>query len=86
MITEAIDGIQTHHLLRAEGHGMGTKACDRYCVPLHYTMHDMLHKNGAEIEFFKTYGWAYEDVLKYAKELCERSPDKKIRSLYDKSN
>lgn len=81
MITGYTHGVQAHHLLRVEGKGMGTKSCDRWCVPLHYTIHDALHKNGNEVVFFANHGWHYEDVKGIALALAQGSPDKKIRDV-----
>lgn len=83
MITGATHGVQSHHLLRVEGKGLSTKACDKWVVPLHYTIHDALHKNGNEIVFFANHGWDYEDVKEFAKGLCIISPCNKIRGLYE---
>ncbi len=78
MITGLTDGVQAHHLLRVEGKGMGTKACDIWLIPLHHTIHDALHKNGNEIVFFENHGFDYDKVKLTAIEYSESSPDKRI--------
>jgi len=68
-----------HHLLRVESvKGTGTKSCDMWCVPLHSTIHDMLHKNGNERVFFINNGRSYEWVIGHACALALRSPDVRI--------
>lgn len=78
------DDIHPHHLLRAGGKGMGLKACDSLCVPLHFEMHNALHRNGDEEAFFEDHGFSYEIVKECAQLYCKRSPDEKIRRLYAK--
>lgn len=73
------DFIVAHHLLRAGGKGMGTKACDSLVVPLTSFMHDSLHRNGNEVAFFAKYGIDYEAVKQAARAFALESPDKKIR-------
>lgn len=68
-----------HHLLRVEGKAMGTKACDSWCVPLHWTLHNALHRNGNEIVFFANHGLDYEAVKQIARDLSNKSPDLRIR-------
>ena len=79
MLSGLMDGVQAHHLLRAEGKGMATKASDIWLVPLHHTLHDALHKNGNEVVFFENHGMDYEYVMDTARICSELSPDKKIR-------
>lgn len=83
MISGLTIGVVGHHLLRAGDHSMGSKACDKWLVPLHWTIHNALHKNGNEIAFFANHGWNYEDVKELAKGLCVISPCNKIRGLYE---
>lgn len=68
-----------HHLLRAGGKGMGTKACDSKAVPLHHDCHQELHLYGDEVEWFALNGEEYEDIIELAKVLSAGSPDKRIR-------
>lgn len=75
------EGVQSHHLLRAGGKGLGTKACDSLCVPLYYMTHDALHRMGDEIAFFANHGLDYEYVKTIAKFLALASPCSKIRNL-----
>lgn len=71
-----------HHLLRAESiKGTSKKSCDRWCVPLHSTIHDALHKNGNEVAFFANHGLDYEAVKQIARDLSNRSPDGRIREI-----
>lgn len=80
MLTGKEYGVQSHHLLRADGtHGMGTKTCDMWSVPLHYDMHDKLHRYGDEVEFFEAHGWDYDQVKGEALTLSHSSPDARIR-------
>lgn len=72
-----------HHLLRAEGKSMGAKTCDSKTIPLTHIEHDMLHRLGNEVTFFKNHGWDYDKVIKYAEELSKNSPCEKIRNLYE---
>ena len=81
IITGLRDGVQSHHLLRAGDHSMGSKACDSWCIPLHHTIHDALHKNGNEVVFFTNHGMDYEDVKRIAVTYSTLSPDKKIREV-----
>ena len=83
MISGLIYGVQGYHLLRAGDHSMGSKACDKWLVPLHWTIHNALHKNGNEIAFFANHGWNYGDVKEFAIGLCVISPCNKIRGLYE---
>lgn len=69
----------SHHLLRVEGKGMAIKTCDMWCVPLHSTIHDALHKNGNEIGFFANHGFDYWIVKNLALRFAALSPDPKIR-------
>ncbi len=73
------DDIHPHHLLRVYGKAMGTKSCDSWCVPLHYTIHNALHKNGNEIVFFENHGIPYDKVKDIAVYYASISPDKRIR-------
>ncbi len=75
------DTVVPHHLLRAGGKGMGIKACDSLVVPLTSFMHDALHKNGNEVVFFANRGLDYEAVKQIARDLSNRSPDKRIREI-----
>lgn len=70
-----------HHLLRVEGKGLATKTCDSWTVPLHWTLHNALHKNGNEIAFFANHGLDYETVKQIARDLSNKSPDKRIREI-----
>jgi len=80
MITGSTYGVQSHRLLRVEPiKGLSTKSCDSYCVPLHHTIHDALHKNGNEIVFFANHGFDYEVVKDMAEFLSMQSPCDKIR-------
>lgn len=81
IITGATEGVQAHHLLRAGGKAMGTKACDRWLVPLHWTIHDALHKNGNEVAFFANHGLSYDVVTAFAMQFCSISPCKKIKGV-----
>ena len=73
-------GVQAHHLMRAEPvKGMGIKLCDKWCIPLHHTIHDALHKAGDEIAFFANHGMDYDDVKQLAGVYASMSPDKRIR-------
>lgn len=78
--------IVPHHLLRGGGKGMGTKACDSMCVPLHDTCHKLLHMDGKEVEWFNEMGLKYEEVLDAVKNLCITSPCKKIRGIYESNS
>lgn len=80
------DTIVPHHLLRGGGKGMGTKACDSMCVPLHDTCHRQLHLDGKEIEWFNSKGLDYEDVLQIAAYLSATSPCKKVKGLFYENN
>jgi len=73
--------VVAHHLLRVPGKGMGTKSCDSWTVPLESSVHDALHRNGNEVEFFKNRWLDYERVKECARELARMSPDIKIRKL-----
>lgn len=68
-----------HHLLRAGGKGIGTKACDSLCVPLSHFNHERLHANGNEVVFLINNGWPYLNVLYLVQEINSNSPDKRIR-------
>lgn len=70
-----------HHLLRAGGKGMGTKACDSKCVPLHHECHQSLHLHGDEVEWFALRGLDYESVIERTLILSASSPDKRIREV-----
>jgi hypothetical protein len=59
--------------------GTGYKNDDMWCVPLHSTIHEALHKNGDEELFFTNHGLNYEDVKEIAKNLSHESPDLRIR-------
>ena len=73
--------VVAHHLLRAGGKGLGTKACDSLAVPLSSYVHDALHKNGNEVAFFVNHGLNYESVKEIARKLSFESPDKRIREI-----
>ncbi len=73
------ESVIAHHLLRAGGKGMGTKACDSLTVPLTTLIHDALHKNGNEESFFANHGLNYEVVKALAMQFASLSPDKRIR-------
>ena len=79
LITGSKDGVQAHHLLRVNGKGMGIKSCDMWCIPLHHTVHDALHKSGNEKIFFINHGREYEYIIGRAQALASQSPDIKIR-------
>lgn len=79
IITGLTEGVQAHHLLRASGKGMGTKACDSLCIPLHYKYHNDLHKHGDEILYLDLWGVDYEMAKDMAEFLCMKSPCKKIK-------
>ncbi len=79
LITGSKDGVQAHHLLRTGEHGTGIKSSDIWCIPLHHTVHDALHKNGNEVVFFANHGRDYERVKEIARNLSNESPDIKIR-------
>lgn len=81
IITGSTYGVQAHHLLRVEGKGLSTKSCDRWVIPLHYVIHDALHKNGNEVAFFANHGFDYETIKALATQFCMRSPCEKIRNL-----
>ena len=59
--------------------GVGTKSCDRWCVPLEFSVHEALHKNGNEVVFFQNHGFEYEEVKQIARNLAKESPDARIR-------
>lgn len=80
IVTHAEYGVQAHHLLKAEGlKGMGTKSCDKWCIPLHFTEHDKLHKNGNELDYFAERDMPYSTVIQAAINLAKSSPDNAIR-------
>lgn len=81
LISGNTEGVQAHHLLRVEGKAMGTKACDRWLIPLHHTIHDALHKNGNEVVFFANHGLDYETVKDAAIYYASISPDKRISTI-----
>ena len=71
-----------HHLMRVDGtKGVGTKSCDRWCIPLEFSIHEALHNNGDEIAFFTNHGMPYERVMLKARCLAQQSPDKRIREI-----
>lgn len=77
-----------HHLLRItkeddgnEAKGTASKSCDRWCVPLEFTMREVLHKYGNEKVFFANHGLDYEAVKQIARDLSNRSPDVRIRKI-----
>jgi len=47
---------QAHHLLKAPGKGMGSKADGRWLVPLCPAHHAALHADGNEPRFFASHG------------------------------
>ena len=47
---------QAHHLIRAPGKGMGSKADGRWLVPLCPAHHAALHADGNEPRFFASHG------------------------------
>lgn len=77
------DFIIGHHLLRAGGKAMGTKACDSLVVPLTHQEHMDLHANGNEIKWFEKHGWSYDRVLRYQNSLVMRSPCPNIRKTLE---
>lgn len=84
IITGRTLGVQSHHLLRVEGKGMGTKTSDIWCIPLHWEVHAALHKNGNEVAFFVNHGLDYEMVKAVALRFSSISSDKKIRESVEK--
>lgn len=76
---EESECVVPHHLLRTGEHGVGTKSCDMWCVPMHSEYHDALHKNGNEVEFFQDHGWGYRQVTAHALHYDRISPCKRIR-------
>lgn len=75
------EGVQAHHLLRAGGKGLATKACDSFCIPLYHEIHSALHNSGNEVIFFTNHGIDYETVKQTARSLALASPDKRIREI-----
>lgn len=69
-----------HHLLKAGGHSMGSKACDSLTIPLQHFYHDRLHANGNEIAFLANHGWDYLRMLNTLKEINANSPVERIRN------
>ncbi len=67
-----------HHLLRITDHygrSVGVKATglkngDNYAVPLHYKIHDALHRDGDEVEFFKRFGITNQSQIAHGLYLC----------------
>ena len=82
-ILSGLPGEVAHHLLRAGGKAMGTKACDTLAVSLTHLEHDKLHRWGDEVAFFKHYGLEYETVKKLAANFCKESPCNKVRGYVD---
>lgn len=74
------DDIHAHHLMEIWLKGVGRKASDIWCIPLHYTIHDALHKNGNEVAFFANHGLEYEQVKAIAMQFAGNSPDARIRN------
>lgn len=56
LVTGAEDGIQAHHLMRTGRRGVGMKSADDMTIPLHYEIHDRLHRHGNETKFLAHYG------------------------------
>lgn len=48
------DTVVGHHILRAPGKGMATKAGDNYVLPLCFSHHQLAHQN--EKELFESHG------------------------------
>ena len=69
--------IQAHHLTFCGGHGMATKECDSLTVPLCHSHHINLHHIG-EKRWWQNWGI---DALGIARDLSNRSPDKRIREI-----
>lgn len=52
LVTGCIGATQVHHLMRGVLRGMGMKAGDEWALPLHFKVHDALHRDGNERRFF----------------------------------
>ena len=59
---------------------------EKNSIPLEFFVHEALHKNGNEIVFFQNHGFEYEEVKQIARDLSNKSPDKRIREVADEFN
>lgn len=66
LVCGTTNGIQGHHLLRAEPRGMSLKTGDNWVIPLCFNCHNELHRNGDEIGYFKSLGYDYEKIKELA--------------------
>jgi len=83
VITLMDAGVQPHHLMRDDMgriiRGMGKRAGDQFCIPLHHKRHDDLHNCGDEVGYLEKSGILYPVELSLIlfdhtgdHEFCER--------------
>lgn len=66
--------VDAHHLMRVGNRGMSLKEWDCWVVPLCRKIHHAeVTVTGDEPEFWKNYGFTYEQVKDYARELWEQT-------------
>lgn len=60
LVTGKRDGVHVHHLLRSippSERGIGRKASDRYCLPLHWEVHRAVHDSGDDEAYLTERGF-----------------------------